>query len=248
MRQVRTPGMDRIVSRHLHIWEMRRQVARRRDEETAAAAPGLGPYITISRLPWAEGDAVAGRVAERLGWELFDRELVNFIARDSKTYEQFVTSLDERSRRAMDDWIQTALDGASLGHLRYLRHLKRVLVTVALHGNVVIIGRGGNFVLPPEAGLRVLIMGSERRRRQRLAEAKDLSSRKAAKALRQEDGQRLDFLRTHFAAAARELEYYDLVVNTDMLDVEAAATVITDGFYTLDRRPLAYPPPGEGDT
>jgi len=248
MRQVRAPGLDRIVGRHLHIWEIRRQVARRRDAESAAeASRGLGPYITISRLPWAEGDAVARRVADRLGWELFDRELVNFIARDAKTYDQFVASLDERSRHAVDDWIQTALDGASLGHLRYLRHLKRVLMTVALHGNAVIVGRGANFVLPPEAGLRILVTGSERERRRRLAAAKDLGPRQAAKALRQADGRRLDFLRTHFAAAAREAEHYDLVVSTDMLNVEAAATVITDSFYTLDRRPLPYPTAAGGE-
>ncbi|MBN2172058.1 MAG: cytidylate kinase-like family protein [Candidatus Krumholzibacteriota bacterium] len=247
MRQVRTPGLERIVGRHLHIWEIRRQVARRRDAEAAAEAPGLGPYITISRLPWAEGDAVARRVADRLGWELFDRELVNFIARDAKTYAQFVACLDEKSRRAMDDWIQTTLDGASLGHLRYLRHLKRVLITVALHGNVVILGRGANFVLPAEAGLRVLVTGSEKQRRQRLAAVDDLSSRQAAKALRREDGRRLDFLRTHFAGAAREMEHYDLVISTDMLGVEAAATVITDTFYTLDRRSLPYPPAPGGE-
>jgi hypothetical protein len=248
MRQYRTPGLERIVGRHLHLWEIRRQVARRRDAETAAEAPrGLGPYISISRLPWAEGDTVARRVADRLGWELFDRELVNYIARNAKTYAQFVASLDEKSRHAMDDWIQTALDGASLGHLRYLRHLKRVLMTVALHGNVVIVGRGANFVLPAEAGLRVLVTGSEKRRRQRLAAADDLSPRQAAKVLRREDGRRLDFLRTHFPGAARELEHYDLVISTDMLGVEAAATVITDSFYTLDRRPLPYPPAASGE-
>jgi cytidylate kinase len=241
MKSYRHPGLDKIVGKQLQIWETRREVQRRRLLEEAGAAENLGPFIAISRLPFSRGDEVAQRVAEKLDWPIFDREIVDFIAENANTLNQFVDSLDEKCRAAMNDWIQTALDGKTLGHLAYLRHLKRVLMTIAMHGNSVILGRGANFVLPSEAGLRVLISSPPRLRIQRLMEDRGLSSSEAAKELRKLDEQRRDFLKTHFLAAGQELDFYDLILNLDQLDVEAAATMVVDAFYTLDRRAVLCP-------
>jgi hypothetical protein len=241
MKTYRSPSLDKIVDKHLHIWETRREVAARRDRETSGEPPPLGPYLSISRLPYCQGDEVAARCAEKLGWELFDRAIVDHIARDAKVLGTIVDSLDERCRSSLDDLIQTTLDTGSLGHQGYLRHLKRVLMTVALHGNAVILGRGANFILPPEAGLRVLVTAPAIRRLANLAQARGLPPAEAAHELRQLDLQRRDFLRTHFLASGQELDHYDLIVNTEQMDAEAAATLIVDGFFTLDRRAQPLP-------
>jgi cytidylate kinase len=247
MKTYRSPSLDKIVGKHLQIWETRREVAARRDREAvgaeaqAGAEARLGPYLSISRLPYCQGDEVAACCAEKLGWELFDRALVDHIARDAQVLGKFVESLDERCRGALDDLIQTTLDTSALGNQGYLRHLKRVLMTVALHGNAVILGRGANFILPPEAGLRVLVTAPPACRLANLGQARGLAPVEAARELRQLDLQRRDFLRTHFLAAGQELDHYDLVVSTAQMDVEAAATLIVDAFYTLDRR--AQPTP-----
>ena len=238
MKSYRSPSLEKIVGKHLQIWELRKQITQRRIREEAALEI-LGPYISISRLPHSLGDEVARICAEKLGWELFDREIVDFIAEDAKTLGQFVSSLDERCRTAMDDWIQTALDGSSLGHLSYLRHLKRVVMTVALHGNAIILGRGANFFLPPEVGVRILITASPAKRIRNLADAQEISRSKAAKELRKLDERRREFLKTHFLAAGQELDHYDLILNMDQIGVDAAATLIVAAFYTLDRRPLS---------
>ncbi len=238
MKNYHSPHLERIVDRHLQHWELRNQVSRRRQEERQCTEQ-LGPYISISRLPYSLGDEVARRCSELLDWQLFDREIVNFIAKDAKTLGQIVESLDEKCRSAMDDWIQTALDGSSLGHLSYLRHLKRVVLTIALHGNAVILGRGAGFFLPPSAGLRVLITSPPAKRRQRLAEANHLSAAKATAALRRLDERRHDFIKTHFPTVTQEMDHHDLILNLDELDIEMCATVIIDAFYSLDRRDSA---------
>lgn len=241
MKTYRSPSLDKIVGKHLQIWETRRTVAARRDREAAGTPPPLGPYLSISRLPYCLGDEVAARCAEKLGWELFDRAIVDHIARDAQVLGKIVDSLDERCRSTLDDLIQTTLDTSALGHQGYLRHLKRVLMTVALHGNAVILGRGANFILPPEAGLRVLVTAPALRRLANLGQARGLPPAEAARELRQLDLQRRDFLRTHFLASGQELDHYDLIVNTEQMSVEAAATLIVDGFFTLDRRAQPLP-------
>lgn len=237
MKHFRSPNLDKIVGRHLQIWETRKQVNQRREQEAESGLERLGPYVSISRLPYSRGDEVARRCAERLDWLLFDREIVDHIARDAKILGKFVNSLDERCRHAMDDWIQTTLDTSSMGHLAYLRHLKRVLMTIALHGNAVILGRGANFILPPEAGLRVLVSAPQGRRAEALAAARDLNAGEATRELKRLDEQRRDFLKTHFRYAAQELDQYDLIVNVDRIDVDTAATLIVDSFFTVDDRP-----------
>ncbi len=236
MKNFRSPNLDKIVGRHLQMWEIRKDVSLRRKREESRGLEALGPYLCVSRLPMSRGDEVARLCAERLGWELFDREIVDHIARDAKTLGQFVTSLDERCRTAMDDWISTALDTDSMGHLAYLRHLKRVLLTIALHGNAVILGRGANFILPPAVGMRVLVTAPPPRRIDNLAAARELSPRKAAQELKRLDERRREFLKTHFLAAGQELDHYDLIVNVDQMSIDEAATLIVDSFYTLDRR------------
>lgn len=237
MKSYRSPSLDKIVGKHLQIWETRREVTARRAREVDGAAHSpIGPYLSISRLPFSQGDEVAARAAEKLGWELFDRAIVDHIARDANVLGKFVESLDERCRSTLDDLIQTTLDTGSLGNQAYLRHLRRVLMTVAMHGNAVILGRGANFILPPEAGLRVLITAPAGRRLAALSRARGLAAAEAARELRQLDLQRRDFLRSHFLAGGQELDHYDLIVNMEMMDVEAAATLVVDGFYTLDRR------------
>jgi cytidylate kinase len=241
MKTYRSPSLDKIVGKHLQIWETRREVSARRAREDVGEQTELGPYLSISRLPYCHGDEVAARCAEKLGWELFDRAIVDHIAKDANVLGKFVASLDEHCRSTLDDLIQTTLDSSSLGNQGYLRHLKRVLMTVALHGNAVILGRGANFILPPEAGLRVLVTAPPGRRLATLSQALGLPPAEAARELRQLDLQRRDFLRTHFLASGQELDHYDLIVNMEQMDVEAAATLIVDGFYTLDRR--AQPTP-----
>ncbi|MCB9513479.1 MAG: cytidylate kinase-like family protein [Candidatus Latescibacteria bacterium] len=236
MRSYRTPDLDKIVGRHLQSWELRREVSQRRRREQGTDAAQLGPYLSVSRLPYAGGDAVAARAAQLLGWELFDREIVDHIARDARVLGKFVASLDEHSRSAMDDLIQTTLDTSSLGNVGYLRHLKRVLLTLALHGNAVIVGRGANFILPPSAGLRVMVTAPPGHRLAALGRHQGLEPREAARALRELDQRRRDFLRTHFLQAGQELDHYDLIVNMEQMDTEHAATLIVDAFYTLDRR------------
>ena len=238
MKTYRSPNLDKIVGKHLQIWETRREVAARRDREAVGATSALGPYLSISRLPYCQGDEVAARCADKLGWELFDRAIVDHIARDAKVLAKFVDSLDERCRSTLDDLIQTTLDSTSLGNQGYLRHLKRVLMTVALHGNAVILGRGANFFLPPAAGLRVLVTAPAARRLALLGQAQGLPPAEATRELRRLDLQRRDFLRTHFLASGQELDHYDLIINMEQMDVEAGATLIVDGFYTLDRRAL----------
>jgi hypothetical protein len=109
----------------------------------------------------------------------------------------------------------------------YATLLARTMRAVAAEGNVVIVGRGGNEALAGAAGvLRVLVMGSEGMRIRRLAQARGVTGFDARDVVRQSDRRRAAFSRQFHGEDWLDPRRYDLVVNTDSVNVEAAAEII----------------------
>jgi cytidylate kinase len=73
----------------------------------------------------------------------------------------------------------------------------------------------------------VLVTASPDRRASRLAEAQSLDEPAAARAVKDTDAARADYLK-RFHGVGNELPtHYDLVLNTDLLSLEQAAEVIS---------------------
>ena len=76
--------------------------------------------------------------------------------------------------------------------------------------------------------LRVLVTASPATRASRVAEAEGLDETRAARAIKDADTGRADYLR-RFHAVEQELPtQYDLVLNTDQLSPEQAAALISE--------------------
>ncbi|MCP4546960.1 MAG: cytidylate kinase-like family protein [bacterium] len=233
MANISNPKVTKIVSKHLQNWEIRRNIEQRQ-HMTRGNVQMIGPYITISRLPYCSGTEVARQVADEMGWEFFDKDIVDHIAADANTLTNFVTSLDEKCRKSMDDYIQTTIDVNSLGHMAYLRHLKRVIMTLAIHGRVVILGRGANFILPRKRGLRVKLTSKLQNRVQRLMEAEQLTRSVAESQIKQLDKQHSKFLTTHFNIDASDItQNLDMILNMDSMTIGQASTIIASSARKL---------------
>jgi cytidylate kinase len=110
----------------------------------------VGPVIAITREPGCDGEAIAQTLAKALGLDMYDWKLVELIARDARVSEQVVATLDEKLSSKLDDWLAGFAGGYSLPSYKYMQSLRKVLFTIATHGSAVILGRGANFLLPPE--------------------------------------------------------------------------------------------------
>ncbi|MGB3955697.1 MAG: cytidylate kinase family protein [Brooklawnia sp.] len=91
----------------------------------------------------------------------------------------------------------------------------------------MLLGRNSAYILRDWPNVfNVWLDGPEPARVNRAAEASDLASEMAAVQLRFEDELRVSMSVFGYGYDPRNLEYYDLVVNTCRLDVEDAAQVI----------------------
>lgn len=206
--------------------ELFERQARRWEIEHGAGMPtSRGAVVSVSRQPWAEGDAVAERVAEWLDYGLFGLDALRALAADPALRARLVADLAPPERAAIEERARLLFDEIEASEVRAVAS---VVAALGERGMAVVVGRGAISVLPRERTLRVLVVATAEERARRLAAAKGLDAGAARAALADEDAERLGFLRERLGLAGDDSSLYDLVVNTDRLSVDAAAALVVE--------------------
>lgn len=214
---------ERLLSRQLRRSEL---VERLREsaglQETGALAPR--EVITISRQRGSGGTLIGKQIAERLGWDFYDRELIDSVAEHIGTEPESLESHDERPPNLVHELVRQLLEGNRPTETQYLRSLVRILRLIRARGHAVIMGRGAHLVLPD--ALRVRIVAPLEVRIERLAEAEDLPLAEARRVVLASDRDRGQFIQAHFGVDGADPCYYDLVLNTAALSQEQVVRVV----------------------
>jgi cytidylate kinase len=221
-------SVEKLIERQVRFWEFRRQQGKEKERPGRGkfGAVCFGPYLLISRESGSGGRTVAALAGERLNWQVFDRQIVDEIARRAKMRQQLIESLDERGRGGLEDFIRDFLGREAIAPGDYLYHLKQVLLTLGHQGDVVIVGRGGEYVLPSQFGLRVWMVAPLDVRIERTRKAQGITIEAARSQIEQVDKEREKFIRSHFQHGARNPLDYDIVINTGHLSAEATADIL----------------------
>ena len=74
--------------------------------------------------------------------------------------------------------------------------------------------------------LRVLVTASPETRANRISVVNGVAPKEATKSIKEADAARADYLRRFYGVDAELPTHYDLVVNTDVLSIEQAATLV----------------------
>lgn len=188
------------------------------------------PFITIARDPGSGGKPIAKLVAKQLKFKLYDKALVEEIAKSAKLREKTIHQIDEHTRTYIQDLVHSLLNPEYISDTTYIKHLSRVILAIAHQGKAVIVGRGANFILPPDEGLRVLITASKKVRIQRAIAYEKISRREATTRVIKISKQRSDFVSQYFRKYYTNPKHYDLILNTDHYDINTAANVILTAF------------------
>ena len=199
--------------------------------------------ICVSRDAGAAGEEIGHAVAESLGFRYVDEDIVRAAA--DRTGVDLETTMSAEQRRTLAHKLLDliAQNGArgTYAFAPELRHagapadssqqvpevIRDVVRETADAGDAVIVAHAASHVLAgrPDV-LRILVTASPQVRAERLAGMPGVDDGEAA--VREAEKARADYLQ-RFHEVKRELPtHYDLVVNTDMLSVGAAAAVIAD--------------------
>ena len=186
----------------------------------------IRPVVSISREPGSGGRIIAERLSQKLGFDLFHQEVVHEMAKNADISIRFIETLDERGLNTLDNWIASLVDERYLWPDQYLHHLMKVIGTIGKHGNSIIVGRGANFILPPEVRVSVRIIAPYEARCAHVAKEFDLTPDDAARRITKTESTRKSFIWKYFNASITDPENYGLVINTGVVSMDDAVAII----------------------
>ena len=140
----------KLVDQQLRLVEIRRSLGQAVQKPLSGNEEEIpcGPCVLLSRQCGSAGDDVARVVGERLGWQVFNREIVEKIAERAHVRKQLVESVDEHIRSRWRRLLHPIREREGLDLELYLDHLHEIVLSLGHHGYAVIVGRGGEFLLP----------------------------------------------------------------------------------------------------
>lgn len=209
-------SIDTIINRQLLKWEHQRREA----DEEKKEKPNPPPIITISRETGSRGSYFGSRLAMKLGYQRLHREVIDNICKSSGYRKRIIESLDERFRGNLEIMVESFFTGQSVDYSDYHRYMYQVVLSVSELGGVVLMGRGGNFILGPERGFHIRFICDRERRIENLIKYKEISEEDAIAAIDESDNNRREFVRKLFHTEINTPHHYDLVLNSTYIDVE----------------------------
>lgn len=179
------------------------------------------PVITISSEPGSGGRVIAQGLAKRLGLDLFDRDIIKEIAERAHIGGAVIETMEKERFSGIKDFISSIVNDRYLWPGVYLDHLMKVVAVIASHGNSVIVGRGANYLIPPEDRLSIRVIAPLETRVNNVAEAFGVTREEAKRRVINRENRRSAFIRQSFHADVADPCNYDLVINTQSLTIDA---------------------------
>lgn len=185
--------------------------------------------ITISRQMSSFGDEIAEATAKALGYALIDKYNIHNTL--STLSSDFSVELDHITEESQPSFFNRLFRHQSV----YVNLLSALIYDAAAEDNVVIMGRGGQFLLTNYPNvLNVRVVAPFEIRVKRFQESQDINAELAAEMLKKGDHDRSAFIHYLYKKNVADPEWYDLVFNTGKLDQSFIIGVMTDKARALD--------------
>jgi cytidylate kinase len=199
--------------------------------------------ITIEREYGSGAPKIAERLADQIGWKLWDQLLTSEIARMAECDRSQVQEREERMDPLYYRLLKSVLRGSFEGSLNVHRLklldadtifkvTEKVVQKAAAEGNCVLVGRGSAFFLRNrEDALHVFLFAPDEDKLRRLVEG-GMNKAEAAQLIDTVDQDRADFIKKYFGQIWPDRHLYHLMINTRVGD-EAVVQTIQNGIATL---------------
>jgi len=221
--KTQTRTLDQLVDEQLKKWETAGA-----DRKAVRAKPG--PVITISREAGSAGSEIARKLADKLKMDLVGAQIIQKIAESAKMSAKVVESLDEKALTRRDDWLTSLFETRHLWADDYLRHLTKVIGTFGEQGNMVIVGRGAHYILPPENTFSLRFVAPMHEKIANVMRYAGCSKEDAKKYVIKTDSDRFAYLRKYFHADSTDPSHYDMIINMGKVDIDGAVESVAAAF------------------
>jgi cytidylate kinase len=229
---------------HRH-WESARALAdaivhaniyRKAHEDARLSPEGPALTIALSRQVGAGGTSIATEVGNRLGWPVYDHALLERIAHEMHLRTQLLESVEEHRTHWLTESLESFSQAPTISTNAYVRHLIQTVLSLGAHGSCIIVGRGSPYILPPATTLRVRIVAAREHRVLGLSRERGITRAEADAQLDQIDRERVAFIKDHFLRDPRDVQNFDLVLNSSSFSYAECADLIIEALQRREAR------------
>jgi cytidylate kinase len=187
--------------------------------------------ITISRQLGSGGEEVAFQVAKETGFILVDRKLLEGLIQEQGLSEADLDEIDEEAT-----WLA---DRPPTDRQVYVDLLETLILDLASKGDLVVMGRGSQFIFRGFPGaLHIQVIASPGVRVRRVMKRRGVDEATALRLIEESDVGRSEYIRHHYGEDWREPSHYDLVIRTDVLPPEVAARLVVQAAEEIALRTM----------
>jgi cytidylate kinase len=216
--KTKSRSIEQIIEEQMQRWQLMK--SKKVKEKQGVST------ITISREPGSGGSVVAKKLAAKLDFRVFHQEVLIEIAKRADVSDKLLATLDEKGLNVLEDCITALVYDRHLWPDEYLKHLMKVIGAIGKHGSAIIVGRGANFVVPPQNRLRLRIVAPQNVRIANVARAFDVKTEDSRRHIIRTESDRRAFIRKYFNADITDPNNYDIVINTGALEIDKAVEAV----------------------
>jgi cytidylate kinase len=185
-----------------------------------------GLTVALSREAGARGGTIGRRVARKLGWQVYDQELLEYLSHDGPMHHELLDGLSAAAARWVEERLERLLREQNVSQHPTVVQLARTILALGAQGSVVLIGRGAGVILPPATTLHVRVVAPLQDRIAYMSQWLRLTLDEAAERVRLRDSRRAEYLAAHLHRQPGDVYQYDLLLNSSLLGEDACADLI----------------------
>ncbi len=202
--------------------------------------------VTISRVIGSAGDEIALKVAENLEYVLVDNALIVKVAERAGVSVEDAASFDEKYKSKAAEWLKNFIEprvgkilteeGKHLDPDMFVEYCKTVILGLAEEGNVVIVGRAGQFILKDrDNAFHVRINADKNFRIERLKARHNIDEKHALDMIKKSDNMRKHYIERCFKSDWNDPLVYHLMLESSKLGIDMTASIISEGVKEFSR-------------
>lgn len=196
--------------------------------------------ITISRQFGAGGITLGKMIAEKMGYTFADSDILQRVAKEANVSTDWIESFEKEAGSRLSRFISSMVSKRWLdrvlsderGYLDeqiYLDYLVLIVAQFADEGDVVILGRGSQYILNdhPDA-VHILLVDQFENRVQFMMNQYSMPQKKAERMVTSEDRRRLNLFKRLGKSDYDNPQLYHLVLNMGRLDLDTARDMVCE--------------------
>jgi Cytidylate kinase-like family len=216
----------RLAQHYVREWDKARIEIETKDKKSI-----MPPTICFSRKIGVGALEIADILAQKIGYTVADREIIEYIAKQGKLREKTVAMFDERYPGIRNEFAALMFGEKSFIMSDYLKELSNVVLSIAAMGPTIFVGRGIHLILPRDRVLAVRCVSSKSDRTERLVRILKIKKEAAEKTLDRVDAEQKNFFKKSFGKKDASPYEFDLIINCDYIQQpEWAANIVLQAF------------------